>query len=100
MDIEKLKNAVTSFETAIGLAKADGTLNTDANKYEYVANYEEITGFKTPAAQTVTIAANGSTVVRFNYDRIERTVTFNVNCCKKMLQQYNNVTDGKNNKYL
>ena len=27
---EKLKSAVTSFETAIGFAKADGTLNTDA----------------------------------------------------------------------
>ena len=40
---------------------------------------EAIKGFVTPESQVVTIAADGSTIVKFYYDREEHSVTFNVN---------------------
>lgn len=63
---EKLKNAVTSFETAIGLAKADGTLNTDAvygyqdsdgTWHFFVANeYNKVTQAQTDADEAMKTA--------------------------------------------
>ncbi len=50
--------------------------NGVADKENTIAVNKTYTGFKTPAAQKVVIAADGSTVVQFYFDREEYTVTF------------------------
>lgn len=50
------------------------TGTTDTQVTPAVKNY---TGFKSPEPQTVTIAGDGSTVVKYYYDRLTYTVTLN-----------------------
>lgn len=60
----------TPDETETKQAKANTSVTPEVKSY---------TGFTAPAAQTVTVKADGSTVVEYQYTRNSYTVTFNAN---------------------